>query len=197
MPSTADSQTPPKGITRHLWEWADGDIDALDALVPLVSDELHRLARAYLRKQPPNHTLQPTALVNELYLRLIRGQPGSWPDRAHFFAFAAKTMRNILVDQARARQTDKRGSGQTLLPLDESRDGEPERVVELIALNEALEALARRDPRQSRLVELRAFTGMSLVQSAEILGISKATASRDWAMAKAWLFRRLTFHPAS
>lgn len=183
-------------VTDLLRAWSGGDAEALDRLVPLVTAELRRLARSYLGRQPPGHTLQPTALVNELYLRLIGRQNDRWPDRRHFFGFAAKTMRNILVDHARAQRAAKRGSGTPKIALDEQLDGKGEQVVDLIALDEALTGLAALDARQSRIVELRAFAGLSLKETADCLEVSEATISRDWAMAKAWLYRQLTFRPA-
>ncbi len=190
-----DSSPEGGDITALLSAWSSGDPSALDRLVPLVTVELRRLAQAYLARQSPSHTLQPTALVNELYLKLVGRSNDQWPDRSRFFAFAAKTMRNILVDHARAQQAAKRGAGMPKVSLDEALDGTRERVVDLIALDEALTALAALDPRQSRIVELRAFAGLSLKETAECLEVSEATVSRDWAMAKAWLYRQLTFQP--
>jgi len=190
------STIPHQPITRLLEAWSAGDPRALDQLMPLLTVELRRLARSLFARQAPGHTLQPTALVNELYLRLVGRRHCQWPNRSHFFAFAAATMRNLLVDHARSRDAAKRGSGVRPLPLDELRDGKEDKTVDLIALDEALRGLARLDPRQSRIVELRAFAGLSLVETAELLAVSEATVSRDWAMAKAWLYRRLTFAPS-
>ena len=184
-------------VTDLLRAWSAGDTAALDHLMPLVTDELRRLAQAYIGRQGPGHTLQPTALVNELYLRLVGRSDDRWPDRSRFFAFAAKTMRNILVDHARAHRAAKRGAGAPKIALDEVRDGRREPVVDLIALDEALNALAALDERQSRIVELRAFSGLSLKETAACLSVSEATVSRDWALAKAWLYRQLTFDPPS
>ncbi len=183
----------PEDITALLHGWGAGDSEALARLLPLVTDELRRLAHSYMSRQPSGHTLQPTALVNELYLRLVGRCHGDWPDRRHFFAFAAKTMRNILVDHARAQAAEKRGAGMPKVSLDESLDAGREQIVDLIALDEALTSLASRDSRQSQIVELRAFTGLSLQETAACLEVSEATVSRDWAMAKAWLFRQLTY----
>ncbi len=189
------------GITATLNDWSGGDAEAFERLVPLIATELRRLAGIYLSGRR-SHTLQPTALVNELYVRLLarrrKAAPGPigpghvWPDRGRFFSFAARTMRNILVDHARIRHAVKRGAGMTMVALDEEREGRADGLVDLIALDEALTALAARDPRQSRIVELRAFAGLTLRETADCLDVSDATISRDWAMAKAWLRGRMT-----
>lgn len=182
-------------ITGLLADWNRGDSAALEKLIPLVLDELRRLARAYFAQQPPDHTLQPTALVNELYLRLVGRRQMSCRDRTDFYAFAAKTMRNLLVDHARARRTDKRGAGVAKLPLELAEGVGVGEDDDLVALDEALRELAGLDQRQARIVELRAFAGLSLRQTAESLQVSEATVSRDWALAKAFLFRRLSRNP--
>lgn len=178
-------------ITDLLLGWSRGDRSALDELMPRVTAELRRLARRFLEGERPNHTLQPTALVNELYLRLVDHTRMRWQDRAHFFAFAARTMRRILVDHARARKTAKRGSAVQLVSLDEARDVSDSPAVDVLALNDALESLAALDERQSRIVELRVFAGLNIQETAEVLDISVATLSRDWVSAKAWLFGEL------
>jgi RNA polymerase sigma factor (TIGR02999 family) len=160
--------------------------------VPIVYDELHRLAHHYMRTERHGHTLQTTALVNEAYLRLVDVPRMAWRDRAHFFAMAATMMRRILVDHARAHARDKRGGGVILTSLDENVAA-PGQDLDVIALDEALERLARIDERQARLVELRYFAGLTIDESAEALGISTGTVKREWAIAKAWLYREL--HP--
>jgi RNA polymerase sigma factor (TIGR02999 family) len=182
---------PEPDVTDLLREWNQGNKQVLDRLMPLVMSELRRLARRHLARERAGHTLQPTALVNELYVKLIDRKRVSWEDRAHFFAFAARTMRRILVDHARSQHAAKRGSGVTAISLDEAIDVPGRRDVDLIALDDALTALARLDPRQSRLVELRFFGGLSTTEAAEVLGVGVATVGRDWASAKAWLFREL------
>ena len=182
-------------ITRLLFDWSHGDRRALDRLMPLVTRELRQLARSYLDRESSNHTLQPTALVNELYLRLVGNRSMTWQNRAHFFAFAAQTMRRILVDHARARKTAKRGSNVTMVSLDEARERSDAPDVEVLALHEVLKSLAEMDERQSRIVELRTFAGLGLVETAEVLGVSRATVSREWASAKAWLYGQLVMRP--
>lgn len=178
-------------ITGLLISWGNGDQEALDRLMPLVTTELRRLARRYLERESAGHTLQPTALVNELYLRLVDRRRVSWQNRAHFFGFAAQTMRRILVDHVRSQRAQKRGAGARKVALDEAVSFTPEPDVDLIALDEALITLAAMDPRQSRIIELRFFAGLTLEETAEVLDISEATVSRDWASAKAWLYREL------
>jgi len=187
---------PSEAVTRLLLSWRDGNKAALDELLPLVYAELRRLAEAQLRHEKPGHTLQSTALVHEAYLRLIQQNEAQWQNRAHFFAVASRLIRRILVDHARARGAAKRGSGQPKLALDEllAEDipGREQQDWELVALDDALERLARLDEQQSRVVELRFFTGLSVVETAEALGISPATVKRDWATARAWLMRELS-----
>jgi len=182
-------------ITALLAEWSKGDRQALERLAPLVYDELRRLASHYLRRERPGHTLQSTALVHEAYLKLVGQRNVLWQNRAHFFGIAAKMIRRILVDYARARSAEKRGSGKQCLSLDEAVVllGGPN--LDLLDLDDALEKLARIDDRQSRLVELRFFAGLSLEETSEVLQISVATAKRDWSSAKAWLWRELQRRP--
>lgn len=177
-------------LTRILERWESGDDDALAELMPQVVDALRRIAQGYLRREP-GHTLAPTALVNELYLRLAARHRVRWKNRAQFFGFAATTMRRILVDHARIRDAAKRGDRALRVTLDPevAATGPPE--VELLALDQALEALARMDPRQAKLVELRYFGGLTVREAAEFLDIGEATVVRDWASARAWLFSRL------
>lgn len=166
---------------------------ALDNLMPLVYDELHRQAANFLRKERPGHTLQATALINEAYLKLIGRMEPNWQNRAHFFAAAARAMREILIDYAKAKRRSKRGGPGIKLSLEEATlVAGDETGVDLIALDEALNRLARRDEQEARVVELRYFSGLSLEETAEALHISRATAARDWEAARAWLYRELT-----
>ncbi len=184
-----DSQS----ITRLLKNWSEGDRDALDALLPLVYDELHRQAARYLRRERDDHTLQTTALIHEAYVKLIDQRNVQWQNRAHFFGIAANAMRRILVDHARTRKREKRGGSGVKLQLDEAINvSTGERDIDLVALDEALDRLAAMDDRQARIVELRYFSGMTEDETAEVLGISPATVRRDWHMAKAWLHRQLS-----
>ena len=174
-----------------LRDWSSGKKEALDALLPLVYDELHRQAARYLRRERIGHTLQTTALINEAYLKLIDQRDVNWQNRAHFFGIAAQAMRRILVDYARQRHSEKRGGGENL-PLEEIALAiSAERSVDLVALDEALTQLAKLDERQSRIVELRYFGGLSIEETAETLHISPATVKNDWRTAKAWLFRKM------
>lgn len=181
---------PRNEITQLLNAWCNGDQSALEQLAPVVESELRRLARAYLRKERPDNTLQPTALVNEAYLRLIEWNNVVWQNRAHFYAVAAKMMRRVLVDHAIARRSQKRGGSAILVSLTEA-ETVPERGTDIIALNEALESLAKFDDRKSRIVELRFFGGLNAEETAEVLGISSRTVHRDWDLARTWLFREL------
>ncbi len=178
-------------ITALLASWSAGEEVALESLVPMVTGELRHLARSLMRRESPGHTLQPTALINELYLRLLRASPKSWRNRAHFFGVCATAMRYILVDHARARLSGRRGGGAPRVSLDEALDAPVERDLDLLALDEALSFLATLDPRQSRIVELRSFAGLRMRDIAEVIGVSEATVHRDWAMARAWLHDRL------
>ena len=182
----------PHEVTKLLLRWGQGDRAALDALTPLVYDELHRLASRYLRRERPDHTLQSTALVHEAYLRLIDQRNVRWQNRAQFFGLAAELIRRILVDHARARQAAKRGGALYKLTLDEALDATAPRDLDLVRLDDAMGALARLDPQQCRVVELRFFAGLTIEETAEVLGISVATVKRDWLVAKAWLRRELT-----
>lgn len=180
-------------ITRVLREWSDGRREALDKLLPMVYAELHRQAARYLRRERPGHTLQPTALINEAYLKMIDQKEVDWKSRTHFFAAAANVMRQVLVDYARAKNRQKRGGELRALTFDENLTvNAKENNVDVIALDEALDRLAAKDEQQARVVELRFFSGLSLEETARVMNISRATAAREWAMAKAWLFRELT-----
>lgn len=184
---------PPEGITQLLIDWGEGDKAALERLMPLVYTELRRLASNYLRRERVGHTLQPTALVNEAYLKLIDQKNAKWQNRAQFFGISAQLMRRILVDHARQRQAVKRGgSNQQRLSIASAQAAlvnQPE--IDLLALNEALDELARMDPQQSRIVELKFFGGLSIEETAEVLDISHATVERDWKSARAWLRQQL------
>ena len=182
----------PGEVTRLLQEWNAGDRTALDRLTPLVYHELRRLAAHYLRGERPGHTLPSTALVHEAWLRLSDESGVQWQGRAHFFGIAARLIRQILVDHARRRQTAKRDPGGPLLSLDEALDVPGQDRVDLVRLDEALQALAKRDELQSRIIELRFFAGLSIEETGEVVGISPATVKREWAMARAWLYRELS-----
>lgn len=179
-------------VTRLLTDWRGGDQQALEQLAPLVYDELRRLAGRYLRRERVNHTLQSTALVHEAYLRLIDQSRVQWQNRAHFFGVAAQMIRRILVDHARGHQAAKRGAGVARLSLDEALDASAPRDLDLVALDDALATLAQLDPQQSRIIELRYFGGLSIEETAEVIGVSPATVKREWASARAWLFRELS-----
>ena len=180
-------------ITRLLREWSDGNHSAFDELMPLVYAELHQQAARYLRNERRYHTLQTTALIHEAYLRLVGQTDIPWQGRTQFFAIAAQVMRHILVDHARAKHREKRGGDAVKVPLDEATMMTiEEQDIDLIALDEALNRLAQIDEQQVRLVELRYFSGLSLEAAAEALKISRATAGRDWNVARAWLRRELT-----
>jgi RNA polymerase sigma-70 factor, ECF subfamily len=174
-------------ISQLLEEHAKGNPDALKRLMPLVYDELRKIAAHHLRAERSDHTLQPTALVHEAYLKLVGQRNAQWQNRAHFFALAAQIMRHILVDHARARHTNKRGGDYEKVAFDEAAKLESQPDKTLIDLDEALKVLALRDPRKCRLVELRYFAGLSIEETAEVLGLSEATVRREWTMAKTWL----------
>jgi RNA polymerase sigma factor (TIGR02999 family) len=182
----------PQEITRMLQAWSNGDESALQALTPLVYQELHRLAHRYLARQPRGHTLQTSALVNEAYLRLVDASQVSWQNRAHFFAVSAQLMRHILVDFARSRQSQKRGGVAQRVSLAEAMEVASTSGADLIALDESLSLLASLDARQAQVVELRFFGGLSVEETAEVLKVSAGTVRRDWRMAKAWLHRELS-----
>ncbi len=181
----------PKEVTQLLIAWSNGEEEALEKLVPLVYDELRRIARRYMKREPAGHTLQTTALVNEAYLRLIEQKGMKWQNRAHFFGISAQLMRRILVSMARARHADKRGGEAPQVSLDEALVISEERAAELVALDEAMNDLEALDPRRCRVVELRYFGGLSVEETAEVLKISPETVMRDWKRAKAWLYTEL------
>jgi RNA polymerase sigma factor (TIGR02999 family) len=178
-------------VTDLLLAWRGGDDAALDAIVPLVHEELKRMARRHMAGERPGQTLQATALVNEAFLRLVDVRRVNWQDRAHFLAMVARLMRRVLVDAARARRTDKRGGEMVRVTFDEALAGGHDPAGELVRLDEALEALGQLDPRKGKVVELRFFGGLSLEETAEALGVSSKTVARDWEFAKAWLQREM------
>ena len=186
-------QTP--DVTMLLDSWSKGDQNALDQLTPVVYDELRRLAASYMRRERQDHTLQSTALVNEAYLKLVDQKNVVWQNRAHFFGIAAQMIRRILVDHARAHKAEKRGGGAGVLSLDEAIGVPERRDVEILSLNDALTRLSELDPQQGRIVELRFFTGLSIEETAEVVGVSPATVKREWAAARAWLFREISRKP--
>jgi RNA polymerase sigma factor (TIGR02999 family) len=183
--------TPPKGVTELLLRWREGDRAAQERLMALLYDDLRRRAAGYLRRERGGHTLQPTALVHEAYLRLIEQDRVVWQNRAHFLAIAASMMRRVLMDHGRRQKARKRGGAGTRVTLDEAFSSVTPRGLDLLALDEALESLAALDQQQARIVELRAFGGLSVEETAEVLEISAATVKRHWAFALAWLQRRL------
>ena len=178
-------------VTLLLHAWSAGDRKALDDLFPIVYTEVRRLARSYLRRERPDHTLQATALVNEAYLRLVDQRDVRWQNRAHFFGIAAQIMRRVLVDHARMRQAGKRGSGDHPVVLDEALELVAERAPDVMALDDALNTLAELDARQAKIVELRFFGGLSIEETAEVTELSPATVKREWAAARAWLRREI------
>lgn len=183
---------PPEGITQLLTKWSNGDQSALDELMPLVYEELRRRASAYLRRERAGHTLQPTALVNEAYLKLVDQRSAHWQNRAQFYGIAAQLMRRILVDHARVKYAEKRGGAdQQRLSITSAQGLTTKPNLDVLALNEALDELATLDPQQSRIVELKFFGGLSIEETAEIMGLGHATVERDWKMARAWLRRKL------
>jgi RNA polymerase sigma factor (TIGR02999 family) len=178
-------------VSQLLVNWGHGDQNAREELIPLVYEELRRIARRHLWRERPDHTLQSGALVHEAYLRLLHGDPPQWQNRAHFFGVAAQLMRHILVDHARTRLAAKRGAGVPRLALDAQIALRQKREVDITALDDALKQLATLDQQQSRLVELRFFGGLSIEETAVVLGISPATVKREWATARAWLAREI------
>ena len=191
-PPHDEAGTPPGGqVTEFLRAWSDGDRAALDNLTPIVYDELHRLARRYMKGERPGHSLQATALVNEAYMRLVDYKNMQWQNRAHFFAVSAQLMRRILVDHAR-RHNLKRGGGVQHVSLDNTAIISGERDADLVALDDAMNLLAELDPRKVQVVEMRFFGGLSVEETAEVLKVSTITVMRDWSTAKAWLYRELT-----
>ena len=179
-------------VTQLLIAWSDGDQVARDRLISVVYEELHRLARRYMRRESPGHTLQTSALVNEAFLRLVDQRNVHWQSRAHFFGIAAQMMRRILVDYARSRSYAKRGGGARALTLDEELIVSHQRSEEVVAVHEALEELAKFDARKSQIVELRFFGGLTIDETAEVLGVSPGTVMADWTVAKAWLRREIS-----
>jgi RNA polymerase sigma factor (TIGR02999 family) len=191
-PQSDESKAPPCGeVSGLLRAWGDGDLDALNRLTPIVYDELRRLAKHYMRGERAGHSLQATALVNEAYMRLVDYKGMKWQNRAHFFAVSAQLMRRILVDHARRRNL-KRGGGMQHVSLNETAIVGAEQTADLVALNDALDALARLDPRKVQVVEMRFFGGLGVDETAEVLQVSSVTVMRDWSTAKAWLYRELT-----
>jgi len=186
MPASSGPQ-----VTGLLLAWSQGNDAALDELVPLVHQELRRLARRHMFGERPGHSLQSTALVNEAYLRLVNSRAVNWQNRAHFFAISSQLMRRILVDYARAKRYQKRGGGAMNITLDEAWMGLAEKGRDIVALDDALTALAEVDPRMSKVVELRFFGGLSVKETAEVLKVSSDTVMRDWRLAKAWLAREM------
>ena len=189
-PRKAPAATPGE-VTALLIAWSAGDRDALEKLVPLVYADLRSRAEGYLRKERSGHTLQPTALVNEAYLKLVDQTRVKWQNRAHFYAVASRAMREVLVDYARRHRAGKRGSGETRVAFEDGMKATPERSLDLLALDMALDRLAQLDERQSRLVEMRVFAGLTIDETAEALGISPATVSREWKHAEIWLHREI------
>ena len=184
-------------LTRLLVEWRKGNSQAADQLFAAACQELRRLAAWHFERERPDHTLQPTALVNELYLKLFAGEPVEWQNRAHFFAVAGQQMRRILIDHARARQAEKRGGGDVRLSLTDAGDLVAPRDEQLVELDAALRQLEELDPRSARVVELRFFAGLTEKEAAEVLGISLATLKRDWDFARAWLINQLRSNPTA
>jgi RNA polymerase sigma factor (TIGR02999 family) len=188
MPDTHDSD----GVTRLLVEWQNGDQKALESLIPLVYHELRVIAGGYLSRESPGHTLQSTALVHEAYFKLIGQRRVRWQNRAHFFGIAAQMMRRILIDHARHEAREKRGGSAPKLSLDEAIvAAEIDPDLDLLALDDALTALAEIDPRGARIIELRFFSGLTLEETAEVVGVSIGTVKRDWSTARAWLYREM------
>ena len=182
-----------RSVTALLGDWRHGDADALNALLPQVYAELRRVAARQLRRERTNHTLQPTALVHEVYLRLIDQRQVDWHDRAHFFGVSARIMRRILVDHARRHGARKRGDGVQCVPIDDIKELAAPRDVPILALDQALDRLEKLDPELTRIVELRAFGGLTIEEAAHVLKVSASTAKREWRTAKAWLNRELGF----
>src|SRR5947207_4746505 len=185
------TQLPAHEVTQWLADCKGGNPQALESLLPLVYNELHRLAVSFFGRERAGHTLQPTALVNEVYLRLVKQDQVDWHNRAQFFAIAAQMMRRILVSHARARQAAKRGGAEERVTLDEGMAAAPERDVNLLNLDEALTKLETIDPHKSRMVELRFFSGLSVEETAQVMGVSPRTVDRQWHTAKAWLHREM------
>lgn len=179
-------------ITQYLQDWRNGNASALDEILPLVYDELRKIARRYRAKERGEHTLQTTEIINEAYLKLLNQKENDWQDRAHFFAVASRVMRNLLVDYARTKNYQKRGNGAEKVSLEDVALFTPEPDEQILALDEALNNLAKFDERKSKLVELRYFGGLSALETAEVLGVSEITVKREWLKAKAWLYNELS-----
>ena len=191
MQKTVQSEPPAPGdITGLLRAWREGDQSALERLTPIVYAELHRMARRYMQRERPGHSLQTTALVNEAYMRLVDYKRMQWQNRAHFFAVSAQLIRRILIEHAR-RRNPKRGGGVRHVSLEDAAVVGGKRTADLVALDDAMKALAELDPRKERVVEMRFFGGLSVEETAEVLNVSPVTVMRDWSTAKAWLYREL------
>jgi RNA polymerase sigma-70 factor, ECF subfamily len=187
----------PKGeVTMLLAAWSKGDAEALNKVMPLVYAELHRIARRAWSQQSHNNTLQPTALINEAYLKLANVENATFQDRCHFFAVASSAMRQVLVNHAKSRLAEKRGGGRINVSLDEVQPAVHQEAAEIVALHEALEALQSVDPRKSKVVEMRYFGGLSVEETAEAMGVSVATVNRDWRLARSWLIREMNREPS-
>ena len=182
----------PQQVTQLLVAWGNGDEVAREELISVVYQELHRLAHHYMKRESPGHTLQTSALVNEAFVRLVDQRNVRWQNRAHFFGIAAQMMRRILVDYARNRRYSKRGGGARAMALDDALIVSDERSAEVVSIHEALQQLAELDPRKGQIVELRFFGGLSIEETAEVLGVSPGTVMRDWTLAKAWLRREIS-----
>ena len=189
---TAPMSALPNEVTRLLIDWSEGDKTALDQLIPLVEAELRRLARQYMARENPGHTLQTSALINEAYIRLIDQQDVPWQNRSHFFGVAAQVMRHILIDHARSYTYAKRGGGARKISLDDAPDMTNQRAAELLVLDDALNNLATIDLRKSQIIELRFFGGLTIEETAEAMKISPITVTREWRSAKAWLRREMS-----
>lgn len=189
---TSDSPRPGQDVTQLLRAWGEGDTQALEQLTPLVYRELHRRAHWHMARENAGHTLQATALVNEIYIRMVDLQGVSWRDRAHFFAVSSRLIRQILIDAARSKHAQKRGGQSPHVAIDEALLVSEEPRADVVGLDDALRALAAIDPRKSQVVELRFFGGLDIEEAAEVLGVSPETVKRDWKLAKAWLRRELS-----
>ena len=183
-------------VTQILHDWSGGDREAPERLMPLVYDEMRRIARSFISRERQGHTLQPTALVNEAYLRLVDQNSVTWQSRAHFYSVAASMMRRVLIDHARARATEKRGGGAVRLSIEDVQIPVEERAANFVAMDEALERLSQFNERGRKIVEMRFYAGMSEEEIAEVLGVSTRTVLRDWKAARVWLFRELSQNPS-
>jgi RNA polymerase sigma-70 factor (ECF subfamily) len=187
-------QPAPEDVTVLLAQLVEGKDEAASKLIPMVYDELRRLAGGYMRRERGDHTLQATALVHEAYLKLVQQRSVDWQSRAHFFGIAAQVMRRILIDHARGHLRDKRGAGQQVVPLDEAVVFSPEQSEEMLRVDESLQRLSKLDPRQAKVVELRFFGGLTVEETADVLKISPKTVKREWSVAKAWLHGDMRQH---